>query len=376
MKILQITNSFHPVIGGQEKVVLEISKGLVSEGHKVTVLTTDYMCESGMPIKDKVEGLDVVRLKNKYWLSGYGYSPEGMSWLRKNYKNFDIVHLHGYNRHLPEFALNFLYKKKPTVFSPHGFIHTKKNNVAKKIHDFTIGRFLKKASVCTALTKLDFNEYAKLGVKKDDIIEIPNGVDVEKYTNPNKKGIEDFKKKHNLDRNTILYVGRIHESKGLQYVIESIKDIDCKLLIVGPDGGYRKVLRKKAEELKILDKIIFLGRVSDEDLILSYFSSDLFVLFSEWEGFGIVAIEAMAAGLPVISSDRGALPFLVKNDFNGEIVEFKNIVKLREAIVNLVKDKKKILLLGQKAKRFSGDYSWEKIVKQYENLYKSLIMDF
>lgn len=376
MNILQITNSFYPVVGGQEKVVLEISKELVLKGHDVTVLTTDYMCENKLPVCDNINGIKIIRLKNKYWLYGYGYSPEAIDWLKKNYRKFDIVHCHGYNRHLPEFALKILDKKKPTIFSPHGFVHTKKNNFAKVLHDLTIGKFLRKANICTALTKLDFDEYYKLGVKKENIVEIPNGVDFKEFKKPKDKDIHNLKKKYNLDNKILLYVGRIHESKGLQYVIESIKDLECKLLIVGPDGGYKKVLQEKISKLKMENRVIFAGKVSDKELIISYFASDIFVLFSEWEGFGIVVIEAMATGLPVISSDRGALPFLVKNNFNGEVVKFKDVKELRIAISKLLKNKNKIINLGKNAKSFSRDFSWENIVKRYEIIYKNSLDNF
>ena len=103
MKILQITNSFYPVIGGQEKVVLEVSEGLTRLGHEVTVLTTDYLSEEKLPAQEEIKKIKILRFPNKYWFAGYGYSPEAMAWLKENYVNYDLVHCHGYNRYLPEF---------------------------------------------------------------------------------------------------------------------------------------------------------------------------------------------------------------------------------------------------------------------------------
>lgn len=367
MKILQITSSFFPVLGGQEKVVYEISKRLSERGHELTILTTDLFSENEKYVKEEFsEGIRIMRFKNKYFLGGYGYCPEAVKWLKKNWKNYDVVHSHGYNRYLSEIALNKLYKKKPLIFSPHGFIHTKKNLIFKKIHDLTLGKFVRKANYCTALTNLDFGEYKRLGVKQEKIIKIPNGVDINRFSKNNKKEIAEIKKKYGK---FILYVGRIHESKGLQYVIEAIKNINVKLLIVGKDSGYKKDLERIADSMNIRDKILFAGGINDERIVSFYGASEAFVLFSEWEGFGIVAIEAMATGKPVIVSDRGSLPYLVKDDKQGFVVEFKNVGKLKKKIEEVLSNKKLQIRMGKEGIKTSKNYDWENIVKEYEQIY-------
>ena len=372
MRILQITNSFYPVIGGQEKVVLEISKGLIKEGHEVTVLTTDYLCDSQVNRSEDFENIKIMRFRNKFWFGGYGYSPGAMNWLKKNYSEFDIIHCHGYNRYLPEFGIKFLSGKVPTIFSAHGFVHTKKNLFFKKVHDFTFGRWIDKATLCTALTRLDLKDYEKLGVEREKIVELPNGVDIGKFSKPNKKEIDLFRKKFDLDGNVLLYVGRIHESKGLQYVLEAIKNLEVKLLIVGKDAGYMGELVKKINVLGIKEKVVFAGPLSDDELLTAYGSASAFVLFSEWEGFGIVVIEAMAAGLPVISSDGGALPFLVRDAETGQIVEFKNIKKLENKIKLLLENSSAAIKMGKRGKEFSKNYSWDNVLKKVLRIYSSV----
>jgi len=318
MKILQVTSSFYPVVGGMEKVVLEISKGLIEMGHEVSILTSDFYSDAPFLEEEIIDEIKIIRFRNKYDFGGYGYCPDAMRWLKDNFKNYDVVHSHGYNRYLSEFAVSYLSNKVPVVFSPHGFIHTKKNMFMKKIHDWIIGRKVGKADICTTLTELDLKEYDRLGVSREKIVELPNGVDVKKYNKADVKRVASLKKKYGLDKNTLLYVGRIHESKGLQYVVGAIKNLDCKLFIVGPDGGFKKELTRQIKQEGVENKVVFSGRVSDEDLIAAYHASDIFVLFSEWEGFGLVAIEAMASGKPVIVSDRGVFLFWsarVKMDF-------------------------------------------------------------
>ena len=374
MKILQITSSFYPIIGGQEKVVLETAKGFVRNGHDVTILTTDLFCEDkDLPSEEIMEGVKVVRLKNKYSLKGYGYSSGAIKWLKENGKNYDIAHSHGYNRFLSEYALFYFRKKIPTVFSAHGFIHTKKNYFFKILHDLTIGKFVRYADKCTALTELDYNGYSSLGVSKERIIDLPNGVDVKKYDHPNKKHIASLKKKFGLNGRTLLYTGRIHKSKGLNYVLEAIKDLDCKFLIVGQDAGYKEELVKLSKELGVEDKVVFAGCLPDDEFIASYYASDIFVLFSEWEGFGIVAIEAMASGKPLVVSDRGSLPFVVEDGKTGYVVPFENVDALKDKLILLLDDPKKRKSMGGAGKNNSKQYSWDSIITVLSKVYESLL---
>lgn len=373
MKILQITSTFLPVIGGQEKVVEELSTKLKKLKHDITILTTDLFCGGkNLPKEEKINGLRIVRCKNDFFLGGYGYSKETINWLKQNWKKYDVIHSHGYNRFLSEFAVYYLRKKRPVVFTPHGFIHTKKNYFFKIIHDLTIGRFIKYAKICTALTKLDFREYKKLGVKKEKIIELPNGINIENFKKINKKNLESFKKKYGLEKNIVLHVGRIHKSKGLNYLVKAIKELDVKLLIVGEDAGYKEELLKKIKRLGLADKIIFTGPLDGKNLSKAYLACDVFVLFSEWEGFGIVVIEAMAAGKPVIVSDRGSLPYLIEEDKTGLIVPFKNIKLLEKNIDFLLNNKKVAQTMGENGKKVAKDYDWNKIIKRYEEIYKSV----
>ncbi len=374
MRILQITSSFLPVLGGQEKVVFETSKRLAKQGHSVTVLTTDLFCEKdNLPREETVEGFKIVRLKNNFLMKGYGYSHEAKRWLRENWKNYDIVHSHGYNRFLSEYALFYLRKKLPLVFSAHGFRHTKQNYLFKVLHDLSLGRFVKFADKCTALTKNDYGAYYKLGVKKENIFDLPNGVDVVDFSKKDSELIKKLKARYDVNDKTLLYIGRIHKSKGLQYLIPALKSLACKLLVVGQDGGYKKVLENKIKELDLEDKVVFTGPLSDRELVAACHLSDVFVLFSEWEGFGVVVIEAMASGLPVVVSDRGSLPSIVDDCVDGIIVPFGNGALLEDKLRGLLRDGGQIKLLGRNGKKKAVKYSWDNIISVLLGNYDKLL---
>ena len=112
--------------------------------------------------------------------------------------------------------------------------------------------------------------------------------------------------------------------------------------------AYLDIVRKILEE-GVEKKVVFVGSLKDNGLISMYHASEMFVLFSEWEGFGIVVIEAMAAGKPVIVSNRGSLPYLVTNKKNGLIVKFKEKPPLNQWINGgfFVFDKKIFDYLGE-----------------------------
>ena len=171
----------------------------------------------------------------------------------------------------------------------------------------------------------------------------------------------------------MLYVGRVHESKGIDKVIRAIKDLRIKFLVVGKDVGYRETLEKLAKEESMENKVKFLGAVSDSELEEIYSLCDFFILFSSWEGFGIVVIEAMNNGKPVIVSNRGSLPLIVKDNETGFIVDYPNVNKLKEKIEKMIDDDKKRRKMGKAAKKFSKKFGWENLAKEYLKIYNKTI---
>ncbi len=374
MKILQVTSTFYPVIGGQEKVVEDNALMLLKHGHKVDILTTDMLYKKDVKKNEIYKNLKIIRKKNKYFFGGYGYSPEGLDWLVKNYRAYDLIHFHGFNRYISEVPIYFLKDKVPMIFTPHGFMHTKKNYLIKILHNLFVKTLIGSADYFTGSTRLDTHYFNKLGLVKN-VVEIPNAVSEKFFQKQSEKKIAEFKKKYTLgDKKILLYVGRVHKSKGLQYVIKSIKSCNCVLLIAGPDAGYKQELDKIIKKQGVEEKVIFLGKVSEEDLLLSYNSCDIFVLFSQWEGFGISAIEAMAAGKPCIVSDRGSLPFVVGDNKEGFVVSFKDVNALSEKINFLLNNPNIAKQMSKNSKIKAHKYELDKITKDYEKIYRKAIL--
>jgi len=203
----------------------------------------------------------------------------------------------------------------------------KKYNFIRKL---TINS-LNKASAVTVNSEYTKKEYVKMGVNEEKIVRInpvPNFVkhDVDK------KIIHDFRKRFAKDDyKIILFVGRLVERKGVEYLIKSlleVKNKNCHLIVAG--GGWLLTnLQKLTMSLDLEDKVTFFENPSNDELGKLYQASDLFVLPSivdsmgETEGLGLVILEAMESGLPVITTSVGGINDIVKNEVNGILINQK-----------------------------------------------------
>jgi len=367
MRILHISSARIDYPGGTERVIWEFAKRQAKK-NEVTILQTNLYQEKENFLKEEIrEGVKVITCQNKLFLGGFGFSPEFIKRLKSIWQEFDIIHIHGHGRFASTYSLNFLHGRKPIIYSAQGFFHQK--NIIKETYDLIFGHLLRNANFCTALTELEVDHLKKkFKVNSEKILLLPGGIDLNKFNRFSASGIKSFKKKFNLNGKTILYVGRIHESKGLQFVIDAISKIDCKLLIVGRDAGYKSRLKEKIQNKNMVEKVIFAEGLTDEQVILAYRSSDAFVLFSEWEGFGLVVIEAMAAELPVVASDRGALPYLVKNGINGYLSRNKQDLEMNIKLA--LKRNKKII---KNAKIFSKQFEWDNLSRTLYKTYEKAI---
>lgn len=373
MKILNISSVPVTYSGGTERVIFELSKEF-SKKHKVTILQTN-LYEERKKIKkySKIGEINIITCKNDKFLGGFGYSKEFKNVLKKIWKAYDIIHIYGHGRFTSNFSLNFLKNKKPLVYSAHGFFHDKRHQVFKKIYNIYFKKVLKKVQpFCIALTEIEKQQYLKFGIKKEKITIIPGGITCQKLKIKNisklKKEYFEGKEKDKI----MLYVGRIHESKGLKYIIQAIKNLDIKFIIIGKDTGYKKELEKLIKKEQVGKKVKFLGRLNEKELKEMYNLCNFFILFSSWEGFGLTVIEAMSAGKPVIVSDKGALPLIVENGKTGFIVKYPNIKELNTKIKFFIKNTSLIKSMGKNAEKFSKQFNWKNITKKHLDIYNKL----
>lgn len=354
MKIAQVCPRYSPDIGGVETDVKEISERLVLEGHEVEVITTD---PSGkLKKKDVINGVKVTRFKSFAPGNAYYFAPQIYMYLKNHH--YDVIHAHSYHA-LPALIAALSERKKKFVFSPyyHRGGHTPFRNLLHKPYKFFGKKIFSRADavICISeyekgLVESDFNVTGK--IKK-----ITNGINLSEFENLKSQ-------KNESDEKIILYVGRLEEYKGVQYIVDCLPKLDnCRLKIIGK-GPYEDEIRLLAEKLKVSDRIQWLKDIPRQKLVECYFSADVFVMLSRKESYGITVAEALISGTPCIVADESALSEFIDEeqclgiDYPIDINELTKKIKLQ-----IFREK----MVGKMNNKF---LSWENVVEQVLLMYK------
>ena len=391
MKILQVVPYFPPAytFGGPVKVVYQISRELVKRGHEVVVYTTDAKdFNSRINFSSVVEGIKVYRFKNlsltlvkklKLFIT-----PQLASSARREVKEFDIIHLHEYRTF--QNVIVYHYARKygvPYVLQAHGslprIVSWKR---LKWVYDVLFGyRLLRDAAKVIALSKVEAEQYKRMGVPEEKIAIIPNGIDLSEYAVLPPKG--SFKKKFGIpeDKKIILYLGRIHKIKGIDflvkayaYLVNEIKYKDVILVIAGPDDGYLKEIKSLACNLGVLNSIIFTGILSEKDKIAAYTDSSIVTYLGPYEPYGLVSLEAAACRTPVVVSRGTPMSEIVNKGKFGISVKYGDIPSLSSKLFMLLSDDKLSRNLGRNGRKYIfNNFNWNKIIEKYEQLYEEVI---
>ena len=379
MRILQVNHFLSPLHGGGSiDVISNLSKHLAKRGHEVTIFTTDFELD-----EEYIKSLDGVRVVPFHCIANIGLmliSPEMKKQLKEEIRDFDVIHIHS-SRSYQNIIVRHYAKKYniPYILQAHGSVlpFFQKQRL-KKIFDLFFGyKILRDASKVIAVTKTEADQYKKMGVDEDRIEIVPNGIDLSQYENLPERG--GFRKKYLMsdDEKIILYLGRIHKSKGVDLLMKAfaglIKELDdVRLVIAGPDDGFLSTLKKQIEDLKIDDNVLFTGFVTNEEKMAAFVDADVFVNPRADEIFGLVLLEANACGTPVICSKGcgiadvidGKTGFAVHNDRD----------QLRDAIFKILSDKELRRRFGEEGKRLVGkEFGWDKVVLGVERIYLNLI---
>jgi glycosyltransferase involved in cell wall biosynthesis len=385
MKIIQVCPFFYPVEGGVEEHVLQISKRLRKIGHSVTIFTSDSS-RSGRIIKrfEKIESLRVFRFTTIFSFGDFGkFWPGFVKKLIK--EDFDILHVHSY-RHFHTILAGFIckIKNKPcilTTHSPFHPLHTR--NLLSKIfvisYDYFLKFFVDKIfSKVITITSLENNYFKHIPKKR--VITIPNGIDERIFRKIEKAKYLSLMKKFGIGKKDkiILFVGRVHPTKGIEFIIKAMKEVkqnSLKAFIVGPiqDRKYFEDLSKKIREYKLSDKIFLTGFVTEEEKFMLYDISKIFFLTSIYEPFGIVILEAFARGKPVIAVDSDGPRFLINNEENGFLVKYGDVKNAVKYIRLLLNDRKLYKKISQNNIKKAKQFTWNKIVKKIIKVYEEVV---
>jgi glycosyltransferase involved in cell wall biosynthesis len=377
-----VTHTFLPHVGGIERVVYEQSKRLLQRNYEPIVITNRIQT----PKNYVVDGIKVECYEslNTGFRLGIPYSIPTVTSLEtflKAVKSSKIVHAHGHP-YLTSLIAAKLAKRysKPFVLTQHNtFIEYDSifDNI-ERLNDLAVGKeTLKEADKIITVSNATKDYVLSLGAKPEKVKVLHNGVDLVRFR-PLAGKREEMRRKLGISQNSIvvLTVRRLVYKNGIDTLIESAniavkKNPKIVFLVVGKGPDLNKV-QMRIEQLGIENNFRFTGFVKDEDLPFYYNAADFFVLPSKsGEGLPLVALEAMACGLPVIATDVGGISEILMEDY-GKLVPPNQPELLAKAIlefssVDLSSRKLEIRAVMEEK------YSWDKNVETLIGIYEELI---
>jgi len=381
MKIGFITPFFSPVAGGSAKGPYYLAKYLVKKGHEVFIFTSNF----GRNLAKFPDEKDLAIIESKIELKVFNlfYTSSLRSELESSNK-LDILHLHNFRTYQNYVAYSYAKRTNtPYILQAHGSIPRIGKKELKWLYDVLFGyRLLRDASKVIALTQVETDQYRRMGIPGEKIAIIPNGIDLSEYAELPPKG--SFKEKFNIpeDRKIILYMGRIHKIKGVDFLVRAYaylkNEMKCKdvvLVIVGPDDGFLGEVKSLVQSLGISRFVIFTGPLYGK-IIGAYVDSDIIVLPSRYETFPNVVLEAYACSKPVVASNVEAIPDIVLHGKTGLLFQAGDVKGLANAIAYMLTHSEEAERMGRNARRLVEErFSIDRVVTQFEALYEEVLKD-
>ncbi|MDO5826749.1 MAG: glycosyltransferase [Methanobrevibacter sp.] len=389
MKILHVAHFFYPCLsaGGVVNASYQIAK-MQARDNSVKVISSDA-CKERLKFEDgrydvDVDGIKVDYFKNisnRFKLATMLDTPLGAIFRIKNQiRDFDVVHVHEHRQTLSIIVCYFARRYGiPYVVQAHGsvlpfFQKEGLKNIFDKVFGFKI---LHGASKVFALTEVEKEQYLKMGVEEDRIEIVPLGINIEEYSNLPEGGI--FREKFNIskDDKLIIFIGRVHEIKGLDLLIDAFKELadsvsDVKLAIVGPDDGYMDALNLRIAECGLSDKVIVTGPLYKKEKQEALVDCDLFVMPSKYESFTTSGLEAMACGKPLVLTKNNHIHDWVDGSVGLACDDDK--MSLKDAMAEVLFDEELSKKFGMNGRRLIQEkYNWDMINEQILNIYESII---
>ncbi len=387
MKILMLTWEYPPrIVGGIARVVHDLSHKLVKNGHDVTVVTYK---EGDTPEFENDKGVKVYRVENYMikpnnftdWIMQLNFTLTAKATQIINEQGkFDCIHAHDW---LVAYSAKTLKDsfQIPIVST----IHATEAGRNSGIHD-DVQRYINDTEWLLTYESTEVivnSNYMKcelqrlFGLPFEKINVIPNGININNFNGITKD--YDFRRKYAMDNEKIiLYIGRLVYEKGVQHLISAMPKIingynDTKLIIGGKGGMYDE-LREQAKNLGIENKVYFTGYLSSKEVQKMYKCADIAVFPSTYEPFGIVALEAMLAGVPTVVSDIGGLNEIVDHGINGMKSYAGNSNSIADSVLALLYNHQLCNNIVKNAKtKVKQEFNWNKIAQDTFFTYEKAI---
>ncbi len=380
MNVAHVCATYPPYQGGTGRVCQEQCRGLVARGHKVTVYTvanqdgTVYELSAGEPF--------VIRYATMLrW--GNAALPLRQLWCKRH----DLLHFHYPYYGGGDLAwIRALIGRIPYVVTYHQDVRLQGAwNAVAKVHHMMAGRWLLAGARAVMATTDDYVQHSKLRPLwqsgSDRVVVVPHGVDIERFS-PG-AGLEAARAVLGWDRagRVILFVGALdtaHYFKGVPVLLEALARLDdttVRGVIVGR-GNLLPQLRERAIYLGVADRVLFATDVDDQELPLYYQGSDVTALpsLTQGEAFGMVLLESLACGTPVVASDIPGVRSVVRNTGGGMLVPAGDAKALAQQLGQLLSEEPLRLEMGKRGMaRVREYYTWSYVLDRLEAVYQDVV---
>ena len=368
MKILHVYKDYYPVVGGIENHIRFICRGLLAHpGIEPTVLVTNRGRDT---VVEQTEGVRVIKAGRLTTISSAPISIELFTWIHR--LDADVTHLH-FPYPIGELAYLLAGHSRRMVITYHSDIVRQKYLL--HVYKPFLFRLLARADRITVSSPQYIQSSPYLRPLTNKCVVIPHGTDLSRFakTAAVQHHVQQIRSQHAPP--LILFVGLLRYYKGLSYLIEAMLKLDARLLVVG-EGPQGAEWRELTRQLSLQEKVVFLGRVSDEELVALYHACDVFVLpaIHRSESWGAVQVEAMACGKPVVCTELGTgTSFVNLNGQTGLVVPPRDSVALASALDELLTNQVLRQEMGERArKRAASEFSYvtmaERLVQFYEEV--------
>ncbi len=379
MKILQVVPFFAEKRAGEVNVCFNLSKQLAHRGHDVTIVTTDFELDNRCVNLVTDAGARLIPFHCAMNVQLLLISPSIRKWLAHHVQAFDIIHMHTWRSYQNAVVHNCATRRHlPYILQAHGSGSppTEKRNL-KRLFDWVSGTgLLADACRLIAVSEVEVVQYTDNGADKNKIAIIPNGIDASRYRELPPRG--QFRSQYGITAGkVILYLGRLHRRKGIDFLIAAFSGVarevlDSVLVIAGPDEGYRREAYELVCSHGLQDRVQFVGFVDDPRA--AYRDADVLVYPSEHEIFGLVALEAIMCGTPVIVTEGCGCGDLVQEGSFGSVVPQGKVDQLKEAILHIIQNGEESQEMVRKGRQYiEQNLSWDSIVQHIEKLYENCI---
>ena len=391
MNILIVTLAYEPAIafGGPVKIVQNNARELARRGHRVTVYCTNRLDQQRKMAPRTVErddqGVRVVYHNTWFmprWRGNFGpsFSPGMTTALLREGLDFDLLHINEARAFTTVAAgLSAQAASVPYIIQAHGsFVYGLRHQRLKQMYDFVVGRRIAyKAARVIASTPGEIPECEAIGIPREKIVVISNGIDLASWQVDREKGPE-FRSRWGIpaDALLILFLSRIDKKKGPDLLVEALAQLkarDVYCVLAGPDDGYLGYTQRLVMAHGLSERVVLTGLLRGDEVLAAYAAADVFALPSRFDTFPMAIVEALASGVPILTTDTCQVAGLIKN--RSGVVVSANAVAIADGLQQLLNSRLRNTYARGAKELAEAEFSIQRTVDCLEEVYNQVIQE-